>query len=186
VFLAFGGDPGAGGGGEREREKKERKRERERRWARERGKEQKGKRYAGSAVNRVGMNGVGGVLRCPPPSPLPPSLSEQDANGLSDPYCRICVDGQSDKKTTISKKTLDPIWNQIFVFDGGGDFCKNGKIHLKLKDDDGRSWMGRHLSEDLGEVIISVKDIGAMDGTWVEKEFTPQRTKGMKEDPTGR
>lgn len=43
-------------------------------------------------------------------------LMKMDLLGLSDPYVKLKLNGEMlpSKKTTIKKKTLNPIWNETF------------------------------------------------------------------------
>lgn len=41
-----------------------------------------------------------------------------DANGLSDPYCKIKI-AKKKYKTKIISKNLNPVWNEKFVVDIG-------------------------------------------------------------------
>jgi Ca2+-dependent lipid-binding protein len=39
-----------------------------------------------------------------------------DADGRSDPYIKIDVDGHSVQETKIAPKTLSPEWDETFIF----------------------------------------------------------------------
>ena len=39
-----------------------------------------------------------------------------DADGKSDPYIKIDVDGHSVQETKIAPKTLSPEWDETFIF----------------------------------------------------------------------
>ena len=42
-----------------------------------------------------------------------------DPNGKSDPYCIVYVaSNDQSRKTEIKPATLDPVWNESFVFQG--------------------------------------------------------------------
>lgn len=41
-------------------------------------------------------------------------LPAADRNGLSDPYCKLFLNGQEIYKTAVQKKTLHPSWNEFF------------------------------------------------------------------------
>ena len=45
-------------------------------------------------------------------------LAAKDRNGLSDPYIILSLNGSGEQKTKIVKKTLDPVYDEIFVFEG--------------------------------------------------------------------
>ncbi|EFC47791.1 predicted protein [Naegleria gruberi] len=51
-----------------------------------------------------------------------------DRNGLSDPYCKIIVNGALPRKTKTIKKTLNPVWNETFKF-----YAIYTTVKLKLK-----------------------------------------------------
>ena len=39
-----------------------------------------------------------------------------DADGKSDPYVKVDVDGHSLQVTKIMSKTLNPVWDEKFIF----------------------------------------------------------------------
>jgi Ca2+-dependent lipid-binding protein len=39
-----------------------------------------------------------------------------DTDGKSDPYIKIDVDGHSLQETNIVPKTLNPVWDEKFIF----------------------------------------------------------------------
>ncbi len=43
------------------------------------------------------------------------TLVVRDKNGASDPYCEVSV-GDLSLKTDVKKKTLNPVWNEMFDF----------------------------------------------------------------------
>ena len=47
-------------------------------------------------------------------------LEAMDMTGTSDPYVKACLlpDNQQKLKTRVMKKTLNPVWNEIFTFEG--------------------------------------------------------------------
>lgn len=45
-------------------------------------------------------------------------LIPADFNGRSDPYVRIRIDGSENHTSKVAIKTLNPIWNENFVFSG--------------------------------------------------------------------
>lgn len=42
-------------------------------------------------------------------------LVSKDLNGFSDPYCEVKVNGECKYKTSIKKKTLNPIWEESTI-----------------------------------------------------------------------
>jgi hypothetical protein len=59
-----------------------------------------------------------------------------DANGKSDPYVKIDVDGHSHQQTAIVPKTLNPEWNETFLFTLGPDevsFRMRRTLHLTAR-----------------------------------------------------
>ena len=46
-------------------------------------------------------------------------LAACDSNGLSDPYCMLTILPDNKRQhTSVKKKTINPVWNQLVVFDG--------------------------------------------------------------------
>eukprot|EP00126_Sphaerothecum_destruens_P002540 Sdes_comp15972_c0_seq1m5126 len=67
-------------------------------------------------------------------------LPSMDSNGFSDPYCVVtCGESHPSRKTKIIPKCLNPVWNEVFLFDG---VYKNEDVvievwdHDKFKEDD--------------------------------------------------
>jgi len=63
------------------------------------------------------------------------NLPSKDLNGLSDPYCILKIKEQV-YKTNIIRYTLNPTWNEMFVFDLLGLDLTYTDIKIKLKDYD--------------------------------------------------
>lgn len=64
------------------------------------------------------------------------NVQPADANGMSDPYCKIKVEQNNDVKrfkTSVKNKSLNPVWNEDFTFT-----LKSfaGKLVIKLYDKD--------------------------------------------------
>eukprot|EP00211_Chloroparvula_japonica_P016124 CAMPEP_0119131430 /NCGR_PEP_ID=MMETSP1310-20130426/10385_1 /TAXON_ID=464262 /ORGANISM="Genus nov. species nov., Strain RCC2339" /LENGTH=187 /DNA_ID=CAMNT_0007122003 /DNA_START=132 /DNA_END=692 /DNA_ORIENTATION=- len=88
-------------------------------------------------------------------------LLASDLNGFSDPYCKISFESESgksemEKKTSVKKKTLNPVWNEVLDFSFPA-ILKPGRVAymvIRIYDAD------RFGSDDfLGEVRIPTKDI---------------------------
>jgi len=71
-----------------------------------------------------------------------------DLNGKSDPYIKIVVDGKEIKKTSIKKRTLNPVWNETFAVEIDGETFK--KIDLELFD-----WDKFSKDDSLGTVTLT-------------------------------
>eukprot|EP00053_Salpingoeca_punica_P013297 m.119930 g.119930 ORF g.119930 m.119930 type:complete len:697 (+) comp16165_c1_seq1:111-2201(+) len=59
-----------------------------------------------------------------------------------DPYCSIRVAGSKPLKTTARKRTLQPTWNEEFVFE---DVVNVDNVHIKIKDLS--RWQAKGLAE---------------------------------------
>jgi Ca2+-dependent lipid-binding protein len=42
-------------------------------------------------------------------------LVSKDLNGFSDPYCEVKVNGECKYKSSIKKKTLNPMWDETAI-----------------------------------------------------------------------
>ena len=69
------------------------------------------------------------------------NLPAADSGGVSDPYAKLKMDGHEYKTTTLHK-TVDPVWDQEFVWRGPHDTDKMSKsmlakpLHIRVYDDD--------------------------------------------------
>lgn len=79
-------------------------------------------------------------------------LKSCDMNGLSDSYAAVSLIGdkhrsmQRPKRTRVSPKTVDPVWNETFVFYG---VSKGAQLQVEIWD------QARHSSEQsMGEVVV--------------------------------
>ena len=79
-------------------------------------------------------------------------LQKMDWTGAADPYVKITLGEEGKQKTRVIEKSLNPIWNEDFLY--SVDPESTAELRLVVKDEDkGR----RH--EYMGEVIIPVLDI---------------------------
>ncbi|CAG8582671.1 9322_t:CDS:2 [Paraglomus occultum] len=61
-------------------------------------------------------------------------LTNKDSGAdLSDPYVKLWVDGNHKKQTTVKKNTLNPYWDETFVFNF---FPGSHKLHVEVWDKD--------------------------------------------------
>ena len=63
------------------------------------------------------------------------SLQAADRNGLSDPYVKLTLGGVT-QKTRMLKKTLDPVYNETFIFYGTFGELMANPIQLIVMDHD--------------------------------------------------
>ncbi|KAG2236778.1 hypothetical protein INT48_006962 [Thamnidium elegans] len=78
-----------------------------------------------------------------------------DKSGTSDPFVRVRVGKQQIYKTAVIPKTLDPEWNESFVYDVGGEpfiFDFKVKDHNKIKS-----------AVDLGQTRCNIWDLIKVD-----------------------
>lgn len=62
-------------------------------------------------------------------------LPSMDSNGFSDPFCFIIV-GDRRLKTSVKKKTLNPVWNETFTIPSKELRKTNGEVLLEVIDKD--------------------------------------------------
>ena len=88
------------------------------------------------------------------------SLVSADANGLSDPYVKLIVNGK-EKRSSIVKKSLNPEWGtDEDVFEWSGAKKRMDQLEVVVMDWDR---LGKH--DRLGSAILSLKSQGVfMDG----------------------
>lgn len=84
------------------------------------------------------------------------NLKAKDVNGSSDPYVKLWHKYQGakveKKKTSIKMKTLNPVYNETFVFDVPLDRIKDTGIHIHVMDYD--KWSS---NDRIGELLLSSK-----------------------------
>lgn len=76
------------------------------------------------------------------------SLLAMDINGYSDPYCVIKVGGISHK-TSVVKKSLKPLWNEVFIIYPTEIEKANGTVKFEIWDAD--QWTA---DDFLGQVLF--------------------------------
>lgn len=85
------------------------------------------------------------------------NLMAADSNGKSDPYVKLSSAGVEKKSKTI-KKTLDPVWNEVFELKGTlSDFLQQG-LCLKFMDYD---FMDK--DDPLGELTVPLEALREQD-----------------------
>lgn len=100
-------------------------------------------------------------------------LPKMDINGKADPYCKIYLSTNSKdaKHTKKLKKTLTPVFNDVFTFDVT-NFSPSDYIFIKLKDQDPVK------AEDISTINLPIieYELGKVYDLW--KDMTP--AKGVK------
>lgn len=73
-----------------------------------------------------------------------------DFGGTSDPYCIVSIKSNksSEHKTQVCKETINPQWNERFIFHPTAEEMETGALLIKMYDDD----IGR--DDLLGELEI--------------------------------
>ena len=80
-------------------------------------------------------------------------LKAADLNGKSDPYVQVSV-GAQRKQSKVVERTLDPVWNEEFEFEGTLQELVAYGLHLKVFDKD------RFTKDDpLGEVQVNLEPL---------------------------
>ena len=96
-----------------------------------------------------------------------------DTNGKADPYCKLYLStNQKDAKHTKKlKKTLTPVFNDVFTFDVT-NFSPSDHIFIKLKDQD------LVKAEDISTINLPIIEyqVGKVYDVW--KDMVP--AKGVK------
>eukprot|EP00013_Stygamoeba_regulata_P030033 CAMPEP_0177665350 /NCGR_PEP_ID=MMETSP0447-20121125/21004_1 /TAXON_ID=0 /ORGANISM="Stygamoeba regulata, Strain BSH-02190019" /LENGTH=107 /DNA_ID=CAMNT_0019171431 /DNA_START=392 /DNA_END=715 /DNA_ORIENTATION=- len=60
-------------------------------------------------------------------------MAIKDIEGTSDPYCILSV-GPQKVKTKVKKKTLNPVWNEQFMFNIADCAAETLLVHVMDKD----------------------------------------------------
>jgi hypothetical protein len=83
-------------------------------------------------------------------------LKAMDSNGLSDPYCVICLNSQKCK-TKIKKKTLNPVFNETFTFN---NVRESDTLTIEVYDQDimGKDDIIGNYSINLSQVPLGKED----------------------------
>jgi hypothetical protein len=100
-------------------------------------------------------------------------VAAADKSGTSDPYAEVSlldpseteVTGHAGLKTKSNSKTLEPIWNEEFIFGEDVVISTNHFIRVRLMDKNGMM----KKDKPLGEVLIPVLDIKSAEA---EDEYT--------------
>lgn len=93
---------------------------------------------------------------------------------LLDPYVKISliIDGKrlKKKKTLVKKRTLDPVWNEAYMFKVPFEKIKDTKIVLAVMDHDR---LGK--SDLIGQVVVGGSESGAELRHWSDMLSSPRR-----------
>lgn len=83
-------------------------------------------------------------------------LKAADSNGSSDAYAVLTAGSKQKHKSAVAKKTLSPVWNETFVFEGArGELLATGVV-LSVFD-----WNRFSAHAPLGEVRLSLPEMEA-------------------------
>jgi len=85
-------------------------------------------------------------------------LPSADSNGLSDPYVVLTMgDGKKTKKHTskVKEKSLDPVWNEPFKFEGVLEELFAKGLTLRVMDKD-PIWSS---DDHLGDVVVTLEEL---------------------------
>ena len=110
-------------------------------------------------------------------------LAAKDRNGLSDPYIILSVNGAGEQKTKIIKKTLDPVFDECFVFEGDKLTGDDDTLKLTVYDYD----FGQK-DDFMGQIELSLSPLHALVAEkWYRLEHAENETaKQQKEEVRGR
>lgn len=103
------------------------------------------------------------------------NLPKMDISGLSDPYVKIYIlyNGQriAKKKTHVKKRTLNPVFNESFLFDVPyNEGLQNISLELLVLD-----WDRMTKNEVVGRLEIGVKCDGTESSHWSEVINCPRK-----------
>lgn len=110
---------------------------------------------------------VVGIIRCA-------GLAAMDSNGYSDPYVKIYLKPDALKKTkrrtSIKKKTLNPEYNEEFVYEISHRDLANKSLELTVWDHDvGKS------NDFIGGIVLDIKSSGSALSHWYDMLKTPNQ-----------
>lgn len=110
---------------------------------------------------------VVGIIRCA-------GLAAMDANGYSDPYVKIYLKPDAHKKTkrrtSIKKRTLNPEFNEEFVYDIAHHDLARKSLELAVWDHDvGKS------NDFIGGVVMDINSSGSALMHWYDMLKTPNK-----------
>ncbi|ESO04650.1 synaptotagmin 1e [Helobdella robusta] len=102
------------------------------------------------------------------------NLKKMDSIGLSDPYVKISLMMGSKrikkKKTSVKKKTLNPYYNEEFIFDVTFDQIQKTSLIISVIDYD---LIGK--SETMGAITVGCNSTGSPLKHWSEMLSNPRR-----------
>ncbi|XP_063724685.1 synaptotagmin-1-like isoform X3 [Symsagittifera roscoffensis] len=102
------------------------------------------------------------------------NLKKMDVGGLSDPYVKLVLvqNGKrlKKKKTTIKKRTLNPYYNESFVFEVPFEQIQRVELHVIVLDYDR---MGSN--EEIGGIVLGCNGVGAELRHWSDMLASPRR-----------
>ncbi|EDO43704.1 predicted protein, partial [Nematostella vectensis] len=101
-------------------------------------------------------------------------LKAMDLTGSSDPYVKMYImhkDRRLDKKkTTIKRRTRDPVWNESFIFDVPLDKIRDLTFVFNVMDYDRIT-----QNELIGQVILGYRTTGSSLRHWTEMMNNPRK-----------
>nr|AVK72277.1 synaptotagmin [Xenoturbella bocki] len=102
------------------------------------------------------------------------NLKKMDVGGLSDPYVKIVLMQNNKrlkkKKTTIKKRTLNPYFNESFVFEVPFEQIQKVELHVTVMDYDRIG-----SSEAIGRILLGCNGSGAELRHWSDMLASPRR-----------
>jgi len=92
-------------------------------------------------------------------------LMAADSNGLSDPFVKITIGGEDERKSKTMNETINPVWNDKFAFKGTKAALLAKAFAFRIFDSDGRG----AKADKLGSAEMSLATMAA---SGAERQFS--------------